>query len=87
MDLHEKRIIHDGVKVIRVAEHEKQEEEGKAALGMDAGDIEVWESCVVCQGLSCSDEDGRWSTYFRIFFLDCYSELFAPSFYLFIFIH
>lgn len=49
MELHEKRIIHDGVKiVIRVAEHEKQEEEGKEAEEMEADDIEVWQSCAVC---------------------------------------
>ena len=42
-------MIHDGVKiVIRVAEHEKLEEEGKQAEEMEADDIEVWESCAVC---------------------------------------
>ena len=49
VDLHEKRMVHDGVKiVIRVAEREKLEEEGKEAEEIQAEDIEVWESCAVC---------------------------------------
>jgi len=46
---HERRISHDGVKVvIRVADHKKQEEEEKEPTEMQSDDIEVWESCAVC---------------------------------------